>query len=103
MRLSALTSGLLLCLVLLFLFICMQAFSDAAPDAVRAATNSLIVAAAGPGVATNLSSRADGERALRKLIAAVMDRFSKHEAESRLSDVDVGAIVGRAADVSARE
>jgi hypothetical protein len=58
--LGALTSGLLMCLVLLLLFICMRAFTDSAPDAVRAATRSLLVAAA--GVATNLSSRTDGER-----------------------------------------
>ncbi len=102
MILSALTSGLLLCLVLLFLFIGMQAFSDSAPDAVRAATNSLLVAFA--GVATNLSSRSDGDRPLRKLITAVMDRFAKHEAENRLSfslDEDVGALVGRAAGLQA--
>jgi hypothetical protein len=100
--LSALTSGLVLCLVLLFLFIGMQAFTDGAPDAVRAATNSLLVAAA--GVATNLSSRSDGERPLRKLVAAVMDRFAKHEAENRLAfslDEDVGALVGRAAGLPA--
>ena len=79
-----------------------RAFTDSAPDAVRAATNSLLVAAA--GVATNLSSRRDGERPLRKLVAAVMDRFAKHEAENRLAfslDEDVGALVGRAAGLPA--
>ncbi len=96
--LSALTSGLLLCLILLFLFIGMQVFADKIPDAIRAATNSFLVALA--GIATNVTARIDGERPLRKLVGDIMDSFVKQEAETRLSfslDEDVGSLFGRAA------
>jgi hypothetical protein len=96
--LLALTSGLLLCLILLFLFIGMQAFEDRMPDSIRAATNSFLVAVA--AIATNVTARVDGERPLRKLVGDVMDSFVKQEAENRLSfslDEDVGALFGRAA------
>ena len=100
--LSAVTSGLLLCLILVFLFIGMQVFADKIPDAIRAATNSFLVAAA--SIATNATSRVDGERPLRKLVGDIMDSFVKQEAETRLSfslDEDVGALFGRAAGMQA--
>ncbi len=100
--LSAVTSGLLLCLVLLFLFIGMQVFADRIPDAIRAATNSFLVAVA--SIATNTAARVDGERPLRKLVGDIMGSFVKQEAETRLSfslDEDVGALFGRAAGMQA--
>ncbi len=101
--LSALTSGQLLCQMLLFLFIGMQAFTDSAPDAVRAATNSLLVAAA--GVATNLLERRRGAPAAEADLGGDGPlRQARSEARFSFSlDEDVCALVSRAAGLRAAD
>ena len=90
-------SVILLCLVFLFLFIGMSAFTGVDADAGQSAVNSLITG--GAALVTNLSGSGNSSQKLRKIIDLAIEEYKKTRMNSTLSfsmDEDLSVVVSRA-------
>ena len=98
--LSVALSVILLCLVFLFLFIGMSAFTGVDADAGQSAVNSLITG--GAALVTNLSGSGNSSQKLRKIIDLAIEEYKKTRMSNTLSfsmDEDLSAVMNRASKV----
>lgn len=98
--LTVAVSVILLCLVFLFLFVGMSAFTGLDADAGQSAVNSAITG--GAALVTNLSGSGESSQKLRKIIDLAIEEYKKTRLSNTLSfsmDEDLSVVASRASKI----